>query len=164
MTVGATMVLELDEPITSLQAGKADDPTASWTMAVRRANHDLERALTDRGRLEAIAASLAVIVRTTGATMVTGASPLGHQLAGVIASRTDVSVALWAQNGASGTILVVEGVLVSGAQMIAAARRAQAAGASVVVGAAVLAQATGLAACRALGQEVEAIEEVRFST
>jgi len=139
------------------------DP-APWPVEVQRANHALEEELTDRGRLEAIGAALAKVARETGATMVTGASPLGHQLAGYLASRDDAGVALWAQNGARGTVLVIEGVLVSGAQMLGTARRARAAGADRVVGAAVVGESDGLAMCRSeIGPEVHALRELALA-
>jgi hypothetical protein len=139
------------------------DP-ASWPVEVQRANHALEEELTDRARLEAIGAALADVARETGATMVTGASPLGHQLAGYVASHNDAGVVLWAQNGARGTVLVIEGVLVSGAQMISTARRAGAAGADRVVGAAVVAAGDGLALCRSeIGRDVHALRELALA-
>jgi uracil phosphoribosyltransferase len=61
-------------------------------------------------------------------------------------------------------MLVVEGMLVSGAQMARAAARAKAAGAERVVGAAVLAEPTGLASCRReIGDEITALRELRLA-
>lgn len=152
------------------EKGTGDDMSTAivdrrfWPEEVQRANHALEEELTDRRRLEAIGAALAEVARGTGATMVTGASPLGHQLAGYLASREDAGVALWAQNGARGTVLVIEGVLVSGAQMLGTARRARAAGADHVVGAAVVGESDGLAICRSeIGPDVHALRELALA-
>jgi hypothetical protein len=96
--------------------------------------------------------------------MVTGASPLGHQLAGLVVGMTKSPLALWAQNGAHGTVLVIEGVLASGAQLSSAAKRARAAGATRVVGAAVIAEPNGLASCRKeLGDEIRALGELALA-
>lgn len=71
----------------------------------------------------------------------------------------------WAQNGAHGTVLVIEGVLASGAQLTSAAKRARAASATRVVGAAVIAEPNGLASCRKeLGDEIHALRELALAS
>ncbi|MFI5259441.1 MAG: hypothetical protein ACHQ01_07535 [Candidatus Limnocylindrales bacterium] len=136
-------------------------PDDSWIEAIRRAGRELEDSLTDPARLKDLTVQLAAVAADTGAAMITGASPLGHQLAGLVVGMTKSPVALWAQNGAHGTVLVIEGVLASGAQLTSTARRARAAGAVRVVGAAVIAEPNGLASCRKeLGDEIRALREL----
>ena len=133
----------------------------SWIEEIHRAGRELEDSLTDPVRLEEVTAQLAAVAADTGAVMITGASPLGHQLAGLVVGMTKTPLALWAQNGAHGTVLVVEGVLASGAQLTGAAKRARAAGAARVVGAAVVAEPRGLASSRQeLGDEIHALREL----
>ncbi len=137
----------------------------AWIETVQRAVRDLEDSLGRGGRLSEVAAQLAAVVAATGATMVTGSSPLGHQLAGAVAGCADSRVTLWAQNGAHGTVLVIEGVLASGAQLIQTAKRARGAGADRVVGAAVVAEPNGLATCRKeLGDEISALTEFALAS
>jgi hypothetical protein len=142
------------------QPGAAD----SWIEEIHRAGRDLEDSLTDPRRLREVTVQLAAVAADTGAAMVTGASPLGHQLAGLVVGMTKSPLALWAQNGAHGTVLVIEGVLASGAQLSSAAKRARAAGATRVVGAAVIAEPNGLASCRKeLGDEIRALGELALA-
>lgn len=122
---------------------------ASWVEQVTSAAHSVEESLSDRQSLDELARTLADIADSFGAEMVTGASSLGHQLAGVVASHSTRPLTLWANNGAHGTVLVIESVLASGVQLMSAARRAQAAGASRVVGAAVFGEPMGIERCRA---------------
>lgn len=121
---------------------------ATWVRSALAAAHDLEEDLADPAQLAEITRQLAEIADAAGAVMVTGASALGHQLAGLVAATAQPPVSLWAQNGARGTVLVLEGVLVSGTQIAMTARRARAAGADRVIGAAVIAEPTGLEMCR----------------
>jgi hypothetical protein len=133
----------------------------SWLDQIISVARDLEESLTDSERLSALVSELAAVASAAGASMVTGASPLGHQLAGAMAASGPTRLALWAQNGARGTVLVIEGVLASGAQLASTARRARAAGASRVIGAAVIADERGLSHCRSeLGDEVHALREL----
>ena len=134
---------------------------SDWVGDATRAAHTLEEDLVDPARLDAVTDELVQIAHRCGATMVTGASPLGHQLAGLVVGRARPNLALWAQNGARGTVLVVEGVLVSGAQMSSTARRALAAGATRIVGVAVVADSAGLEVCRReIGADVVALQEL----
>lgn len=136
-------------------------PDGSWIEVIHRAGRELEDSLTDPNRLQEVTGQLAAVAADTGAAMITGASPLGHQLAGLVVGMTKAPLALWAQNGAHGTVLVIEGVLASGAQLTSAAKRARAAGATRVVGAAVIAEPSGLASCRKeLGDEIHALREL----
>jgi hypothetical protein len=142
----------------------AATPRGGWTAAIIEAGHALEEALANPANLYAVADQLGELANTLGAVMITGASAQGHQLAGLVAARAARPLTLWAQNGAHGTMLVVEGMLVSGAQMARAAARAKAAGAERVVGAAVLAEPTGLASCRReIGDEITALRELRLA-
>jgi hypothetical protein len=140
-------------------------PDGDWIEVILRAGRELEDSLTDPDRLREVTAQLAEVAAATGAGMITGASPLGHQLAGLVVGMAKSPLALWAQNGAHGTVLVVEGVLASGAQLTSAARRARAAGAARVVGAAVVAEPNGLAMCREeLGDEIRALGELALAS
>jgi hypothetical protein len=148
-----------------------EDPAAQpgsdggWIDVIRRAARDLEGSLADPDRLRDVTVQLADVAAATGARMVTGSSPLGHQLAGLVAGMADPALTLWAQNGAHGTMLVIEGVLASGAQLTNTAKRARAAGADRVVGAAVVAEPFGLASCRReLGDEVRALRELAVAS
>jgi hypothetical protein len=150
---------QLEEP--AGQPGVA----GSWIEEIHRAGRDLEDSLTDPDRLKELTLQLAAVAADTGAAMITGASPLGHQLAGLVVGMTKSPLALWAQNGAHGTVLVIEGVLASGAQLTSAAKRARAAGATRVVGAAVIAEPNGLASCRKeLGDEIHALRELALAS
>lgn len=132
-----------------------------WVTAIVRVGRNLEEELVDPAALRAITAALAEIAIEMNAQMVTGASALGNQLAGALAAGDRPSLQLWAQNGAHGTVLVIEGVLASGVQMARTAKRARAAGAERVVGAAVLAEASGLEMCRGeMADEVRALREM----
>jgi adenine/guanine phosphoribosyltransferase-like PRPP-binding protein len=132
-----------------------------WVTAVTRVGRDLEEELADPAALRAITEALAEVAIETNAQMVTGASALGNQLAGVLAAGDHPSLQLWARNGAHGTVLVIEGVLASGVQMARTARRAREAGAERVVGAAVLAESSGLEMCRGdMADEVRALREL----
>jgi hypothetical protein len=70
---------------------------------------------------------------------VTGASRLGDQLAGVVVAQSSGKLSLWAENGAEGTVLILEGLLATGTQLVMTAERAREAGATGLVAAAVLA-------------------------
>jgi hypothetical protein len=136
----------------------------NWAVAITRAARGLEESLASPERLRDLTDQLSVIAERAGADMVTGSSPLGNQLAGSIVRSSARPLALWVANGARGTVLIVEGVLASGAQLTAAARRARAAGAARVVGAAVLGVPAGLAMCREeLGDDVAALEELSIA-
>jgi hypothetical protein len=140
-------------------------PGDSWIEVIHRAGRELEDSLTDPDRLKEVTVQLAAVAADTGAAMITGASPLGHQLAGLVVGMTKSPPALWAQNGAHGTVLVIEGVLASGAQLTSTARRARAAGATRVVGAAVIAEPNGLARSRKeLGDEIHALRELAVAS
>jgi hypothetical protein len=140
-------------------------PDGDWIGVILKAGHDLEESLADPDRLRELTAQLADVAAASGAGMITGASPIGHQLAGLVAGLNGSSLALWAQNGAHGTVLVIEGVLASGAQLASTARRARAAGADRVVGAAVVAESNGLASCRReLGDEIRALRELSLAS
>lgn len=140
------------------------EPGVSWVSTVRSAAHDLEELLADPEQLSRVTAQLMEFAVASGAGMVTGSSALGNQLAGLVVGRATSPMSLWAQNGARGTVLVIEGVLASGAQMSQTARRARDAGAARVVGAAVVAEPNGLAACRIeLGDEVRALGSLELA-
>ncbi len=145
--------------------GEHPGPDGDWIDVILRAARDLEGSLADPDQLRSVTVQLADVAAATGARMVTGASPLGHQLAGLVAGMATPALTLWAQNGAHGTMLVIEGVLASGAQLTNTARRARAAGADRVVGAAVIAEPSGLASCRLeLGDEIRALRELALAS
>jgi hypothetical protein len=134
-----------------------------WIGGIHRAARGLEESLANPEHLRQLADELTQVAESTGASMVTGASPLGNQLAGLVAGQPGSGLTLWAQNGAHGTLLVIEGVLASGAQLARTATRARVAGADRVVGVAVVAEPRGLAACRhELGDDVRALREIDF--
>lgn len=139
----------------------AGRPQGDWASGILSAARELEEALADPDRLNEVASQLAAVADATGAGMITGASSLGNQLAGIVAGRAARPLTLWTQNGAHGTVLVVEGVLASGAQLARTASRVRAAGAARVVGAAVVAEPRGLAMCRLeIGDDVHALSEL----
>lgn len=130
-----------------------------WLTAALGQARALESSLTNADRLDAVAGAIAQIANRLDCQMVTGASRVGDQLAGVVVARSDGRLTLWADNGAHGTMLVIEGYLYSGAQTTRMADRARRAGSDRVVGVAVLAEEAGLSRCRAdLGDEVVVLE------
>ena len=76
-------------------AAPAGQPGAagSWIEEIHRAGRDLEDSLTDPRRLREVTVQLAAVAADTGAAMVTGASPLGHQLAGLVVGNRQHQVA-----------------------------------------------------------------------
>lgn len=153
------------DPSTDVEAGTrvsglaADD--GGWVSAVLRTASQLEADLGGGNKLEEITTRLSEAAHQLNAEMVTGASRLGDQLAGAVAGRSAGSLSLWAQNGAHGTVLVVEGLLATGAQVNRAMQRAREAGADRVAAVAVLADTSALAASRSnSGAEIIALDEI----
>lgn len=156
-----TMTAVPDPTVESLAHRREPSPEGWLTMALSQARA-LEASLAQAGRLDTVAAAIAHVANRLDCQMVTGASRVGDQLAGAVVARSAGKLTLWADNGAHGTMLVIEGYLYSGAQTTRMAYRARRAGSDRVVGVAVLAEEAGLSQCRAeLGDEVVVLEPMR---
>lgn len=90
-----------------------DDPM--WPVAASGVVEAVSTALANPAALVAAANSVAAIARTEGCGAITGASPLGDRLAGAVASMH--SVALFDASVPEARVLVVDGVLVTGAAL-----------------------------------------------
>jgi hypothetical protein len=129
-----------------------------WEAEIASAARALEDALGTQEDRDLIVGKLAGVAQDLECQMVTGASRVGDQLAGLLVGQAGDTLKLWAKNGAEGTVLVIDGVLATGAQIALTAGRAKRHGATRVVGAAIMADPIGLAVCRAeLGDEVIAL-------
>lgn len=92
---------------------------------------------------------------------VSGASRLGDQLAGAVSAASGGRLGLWAHNGASGSVMIIEGVLATGTQLVGMGHLAREAGADRVVPAAVFADPSAEHFVRAeLGSDVVVLEHV----
>lgn len=145
--------------ITESLAHRREPSPEGWLAAALGQARALEAGLAQVDRLDAVAAAIGQIAERFDCQMVTGASRVGDQLAGVVAARSAGRLSLWADNGAHGTMLVIEGYLYSGAQTTRMAERARRAGSDRVVGVAIFAEEAGLSQCRSeLRDEVVVLE------
>lgn len=152
------MTIEVNSP----DSGINDVPHAAyptdWAEQTLQLAHRLEADLGSDERFEGILGELQIQANRLGCEMVTGASGLGHQLAGALAHRSAGTLRLWVANGAAGTMLIVDGVLATGVQLGNRASAAKRSGATRVVGAVAIATDEGLEAARQmLGDEVIAL-------
>jgi len=137
-----------------------EHPDADWLPRALTRARGLETSLAQSNRLNELAIAIERVADDLNCQMVTGASRIGDQLAGAVAARSGGRLTLWADNGAHGTVLVIEGYLYSGAQTLRVADRARRAGSERVVGVAVFAEAPGLTQCQAeLGDAVVVLED-----
>lgn len=129
-----------------------------WLTSIAMAGQDVESGMGEPERLGVLTGWIAGVADLHQCQMVTGASRLGDQLAGVVAAASKGRLKLWAENGAIGTLLVIDGVLASGTQVSRRAAQARRHGAHRVVGAVLVADPVGLDLCRrGLGDEVAAM-------
>jgi hypothetical protein len=140
-------------------ASVSDAPgPGGWLTSVAVAGREVEARMGDPERLDALTGWIAGVADLHKCGMVTGASRLGDQLAGVVAGASEGRLKLWAENGATGTLLVIDGVLASGTQVSRRAEQARRHGAHRVVGAVLVADPAGLDVCRrGMGDEVAAM-------
>jgi len=132
---------------------------AGWVVRLMAFADGLDRELADPDELAALADRLIGVAETLGAHTVTGASAAGDRLAGAVAVRSAGRVRLVDGAGPTEPVLVVDTLLATGTQILAAARTLRGDGVGRVVGAAVLADPTALdLARRELGDEVIALE------
>ncbi len=132
--MGFTMEAALAEVRAAAQSDADDQP-----FQAAAAGEALERALADPETLIAESRRLIEVAARLGCERLMGASPLGERLAGAMVALSanglkDVSAGI---EGLS--VLVVDGILVTGVQLASASHRARSAGARSVAGAVVAA-------------------------
>jgi len=139
--------------------GTPDPANPDWPFKVAELSEGLGNALSESPELKEISLALGRVADDCGCDAVTGASSLGERLAGAIVVGTDNGLALYSRDHPAGTVLIVDGLLATGAQISRKARLVREAGTDHVVGAVVLAEHGALADCREEIGDVVALEE-----
>lgn len=135
-------------------------PNEEWPFRVAALAKGLETELAQPQVLRDIADQLLVLVERLGCEAVAGASYVGAQLAGVLVARSTNGLQLFAPDKPVDNVMVLDGVLATGTQIIRSVNSAREAGAKRVVGAALLADHEALRLCReVVRDEVLALEE-----
>lgn len=135
----------------------------SWESRVIARVTQLEVDLSAGPALHDTAVVLGELARRAGVPSITGASQLGHQLAGAVAVLSDGALTLWSAGRRQDSVLVIEGLLATGAQAMRAAAAAKEAGATRVVIAAVLGERHAMAAMTPeFGDDLTALETVEI--
>jgi hypothetical protein len=130
------------------------DPAAAW-MARDAAFRD---ELDDPAVFAAHVQSLGAIVRELDIDAVAGVSTVGRRLA--FAISREVGVSAWAGERGTGSLLLVDGLVNTGVQLMLGLRSALEAGVSIVAGAAVRADRDALARLKETGVEIRALQLV----
>ncbi len=125
---------------------------------------DLARALeAELGRpdvLVAVANRLLTIAKDHGCQAVVGASRVGSHLAGALVARSVNALRLFSPAEPAESVLVVDGILATGTQVVRAVREARKAGAKHIVVAAALANHDAIGICRgAIQGDIVALDE-----
>jgi hypothetical protein len=150
------MVLPTNVPHRTSGTREPGETEYLWALAVAA---DVAARLREPSALDEAASRLSRFVVDLGCAAVLGVSPVGEQLARTVASTTKLP--LWTGGPSpAGRIAVLEAVVNSGVNLVAAMRRARASGAHDVVGVALVAQTVAITAWRAQGETLAAVEEI----
>lgn len=152
--------MAIDSLIRELRKADAAEPGA-WLVRLLSLAEGLDRELAESRELERVADSLITVAEGLGARSVAGASLGGERLAGAIAARSSGRVHL--ADGAStlDPLLVVDTLMATGTQVIAAAKTFHETGVRRVMAAALIADPVALDMVRAeLGEQVVALETI----
>lgn len=121
------------EELRSLDRFSDDEPLRAVA-----AGEDLELALADPGALRNVCEGFISIANQFGCHQVLGASPLGNRLAAGVVALGGNELRLFHQAESASSVLVIDGLLVTGVQIAQAGQMAIRAGASRVCGAVVM--------------------------
>jgi orotate phosphoribosyltransferase len=131
-----------------------------WPFRVAELAKELDAELANPEVLQQVADQLLGLVEKLDCQAVSGASQVGTTLAGAVVARSGNGLRLFSKDVPVESVLVLDGVLATGAQIIRAVNVVRNAGATRAVAAALLADREALALCRqALGDDVLALEE-----
>jgi orotate phosphoribosyltransferase len=140
------------------QTGAAN---GAWVVRLMALADGLDRELSDPDQLALVVTRLIQVAETLGARSVAGASVGGERLAGAVAAKSAGRLRLADDGSTEQPVLLVDTVLATGTQILAAAHRLRGMGVSHVVAAAVVADQAALdVARRELGDHVEALEVI----
>ena len=143
-------------------AGPIRSGPPDWLLRVLAGAQELDAALGDPRRLEEVARQVGQVARELGCDAVAGASPHGCIVAGAASVLSAGALSVWDRtNGVGRQVLVVEGVMATGTQMLRAANSVRERGAQSVAGVALVAAPVALVATRTqMRAEVVAFAEL----
>lgn len=124
----------------------ADD--LDWPFRIADLARHLETELGRPDVLVEVADRLVTIAKDYGCEAITGASRVGGELAGAVVARSANGLRLFSADDPADSVLVVDGVLATGAQLVRAVMAAKDAGAKRAVAVAVLANREAIDICR----------------
>ena len=116
-----------------------DESSAEWPFAAVAVGDSLERALSTPDVLVEMAHAIAEEAEARGYSRLIGASRVGDQLAGAAVASSHAGLSLKAAADVDERVMVVDGVLVTGAQIAKVARELRASGTSTIGAVVVLA-------------------------
>lgn len=119
-----------------------------WPFRVADLARDLEVELGQPDVLFEVADRLLAIAEDHGCQAVAGASRVGGQLAGAVVARAANGLRLFSAADPVDIVLVVDGILTTGTQIVRTVRAAKVAGAKQAVAAAVLGNHEAIGICR----------------
>lgn len=152
------MVVEALVDEVRMHAGAED---GAWVVRLMALADGLDRELSDPDQLAMVVTRLIQVAETLGARSVAGASAGGERLAGAVAAKSAGRLRLADEASTQQPVLVVDTVLATGTQILAAAQRLRGMGIFHVVAAAVVADQAALDVTRReLGDHVEALEVI----
>lgn len=116
----------------------ADDSSPEWPIRAMAVGEHLEAALASADALRDISLRLVRLAEESQCDVVAGASEVGHRLAAAAVALADNGLKLFSSSAPSERVMLIDGTLATGAQLIHAVRRLRAAGARDVFATVVL--------------------------
>jgi adenine/guanine phosphoribosyltransferase-like PRPP-binding protein len=155
--------MEVKPSALGLGGGFAAD--GEWPFRVQVVSQELEAQISDPEFLLQVADELLAIAEKFGCQAVSGASTMGAQLAGALAARSSNGLRLFTPADSAENVLVVDGVLATGAQVVRAVNVTRHSGARRAIAAVLIADKEALEACReTIGDEVVALTELSLTS
>lgn len=122
----------------------SDDSSPDWPLRAMEVGEHLASVLASGEALRDVSLSLVRLAEETNCAVVTGASEVGHRIAVVAVALADNGLKLFSVSSPSERVMVIEGALATGAQLIRTVRKLRAAGVNDVFVATVLAVGTDI--------------------
>jgi hypothetical protein len=116
----------------------ADESSPEWPMQAMAVGEHLEAALASADALRDVSLRLVRLAEESRCDVVAGASDVGHRIAAAAVALADNGLKLFSPSGPAERVMLIDGALATGAQLIHAVRRLRAAGARDVLATVVL--------------------------
>ena len=140
--------------------GSASEALGEWPFSIVTLSRELAAGLAGPEALRGIATQIQDIAEKFECTAIVGASRFGDELAGAVVATSGNGLRIFSTEEPTESVLVIDGVLSTGAQILRMIRTAKNGGAKRAVGLAILGSSQALKWCKEeIGEPVMALEE-----